>query len=67
MQGIDMGNKRNVAALDATDCRLLELLQADARITNVALAEAVHLSLAPISTNILMGFLLYCAPLPIDG
>jgi len=42
-----MSNKRNVAALDATDCRLLELLQADARITNVALAEAVHLSPAP--------------------
>jgi DNA-binding Lrp family transcriptional regulator len=42
-----MSNKRNVAPLDATDCRLLELLQADARITNVALAEAVHLSPAP--------------------
>lgn len=42
-----MSNKAKKVSLDATDCRLLERLQADARITNVALAEAVHLSPAP--------------------
>lgn len=31
-------------ALDATDRRLLEVLQSDGRITNAALAERVHLS-----------------------
>lgn len=44
---VSVSNKRSVAALGATDCRLLELLQADARITNVALADAVNLSPAP--------------------
>ena len=34
-------------ALDATDLKILARLQEDARITNVALAEAVHLSPAP--------------------
>lgn len=33
--------------LDSTDIRILTTLQNDARITNVALAEAVHLSPAP--------------------
>lgn len=42
-----IGNKGKDIALDATDRRLLDLLQADARITNVALAEAVHLSPPP--------------------
>ncbi len=44
---VSVSNKRSVAALGATGCRLLELLQADARITNVALADAVNLSPAP--------------------
>lgn len=42
-----MRNKRTASSLDAIDCRLLEQLQADARITNIALAEAAHLSPAP--------------------
>lgn len=42
-----MRNKRYANPLDATDSRLLEQLQANARITNAALAEAVHLSPAP--------------------
>ena len=33
--------------LDETDLRILARLQPDARVTNVALAEAVHLSPAP--------------------
>jgi DNA-binding Lrp family transcriptional regulator len=33
--------------LDATDWRILDKLQADARLTNVKLAEAVHLSPSP--------------------
>ncbi|HEY5719390.1 MAG TPA: Lrp/AsnC family transcriptional regulator [Gammaproteobacteria bacterium] len=35
------------STLDTTDLRILDRLQADARVTNVALAEAVHLSPAP--------------------
>lgn len=42
-----MSNKFNTANLDATDLRLLERLQGDARISNVALAESAHLSPAP--------------------
>lgn len=42
-----MRNKRNAVPLDAVDLRLLERLQGDARITNVALAESAHLSPAP--------------------
>lgn len=42
-----MRNKRNASSLDAIDCRLLQHLQADARITNIALAEVAHLSPAP--------------------
>ncbi|WP_150428046.1 Lrp/AsnC family transcriptional regulator [Dechloromonas sp. CZR5] len=42
-----MSNERIRAGLDQTDIRLLEHLQADARITNVALAERCHLSPAP--------------------
>ena len=42
-----MRNKRNIDALDPTDIVLLNRLQADARITNVALAESAHLSPAP--------------------
>lgn len=42
-----MSNDRVGFWLDQTDIRLLECLQADARITNVALAERCHLSPAP--------------------
>ena len=42
-----MSNIKSRYELDSTDCRLLERLQADARITNVALAEAVNISPAP--------------------
>ena len=42
-----MRNKRNTDNLDQTDIALLNRLQADARITNVALAESAHLSPAP--------------------
>ncbi|MCK5885463.1 MAG: Lrp/AsnC family transcriptional regulator, partial [Alcanivorax sp.] len=42
-----MSNDRVGFGLDQTDIRLLECLQADARITNVALAERCHLSPAP--------------------
>lgn len=42
-----MSNKHNNVDLDATDLRLLERLQGDARISNVALAESAHLSPAP--------------------
>ena len=37
----------NTTTLDTADLRILERLQEDARISNVALAEAVHLSPAP--------------------
>ncbi len=40
-------NKREVERLDQTDIALLNRLQTDARITNVALAERAHLSPAP--------------------
>lgn len=40
-------NKREVERLDQTDIALLNRLQTDARITNVALAESAHLSPAP--------------------
>ncbi len=40
-------NKREVERLDQTDVALLNRLQTDARITNVALAESAHLSPAP--------------------
>jgi Lrp/AsnC family leucine-responsive transcriptional regulator len=40
-------NKLLPRQLDTTDLRILARLQEDARITNVALAEAVHLSPAP--------------------
>jgi DNA-binding Lrp family transcriptional regulator len=42
-----MSNKRNFPSLDAIDRRLLDRLQGEARITNVALAESAHLSPAP--------------------
>lgn len=42
-----MRNKDNLLAIDGFDLRLLERLQNDARISNVALAESVHLSPAP--------------------
>jgi len=42
-----MRNKHESEVLDAIDVRLLERLQVDARITNVALAEYAHLSPAP--------------------
>ncbi|MEW6292547.1 MAG: Lrp/AsnC family transcriptional regulator [Pseudomonadota bacterium] len=42
-----MSNIKSTISLDTTDSRLLEHLQANARITNTALAEAVHLSPAP--------------------
>ena len=42
-----MGNKPLGRALDKIDFKLLAQLQDDARATNVALAEAVHLSPAP--------------------
>ena len=42
-----MRNKSDSHPLDAVDIRLLERLQTDARITNVALAESAHLSPAP--------------------
>jgi len=42
-----MRNKQEVPALDEIDLRLLTRLQADARVTNVALAESAHLSPAP--------------------
>lgn len=42
-----MSNKRKFPELDVFDVRLLECLQGDARISNVALAENVHLSPAP--------------------
>jgi Lrp/AsnC family transcriptional regulator, leucine-responsive regulatory protein len=42
-----MSNNRNFPALDAIDRRLLDRLQGEARITNVALAESAHLSPAP--------------------
>jgi Lrp/AsnC family leucine-responsive transcriptional regulator len=35
------------AALDAIDWRILDRLQDDARLTNVELAKAVHLSTSP--------------------
>lgn len=41
-------NKRAPRSLDELDLRILAALQRDARITNVALAEAVHLSPAPV-------------------
>ncbi|MFO1426232.1 MAG: Lrp/AsnC family transcriptional regulator [Steroidobacteraceae bacterium] len=41
-------NKRAQRSLDELDLRILGALQRDARITNVALAEAVHLSPAPV-------------------
>jgi DNA-binding Lrp family transcriptional regulator len=43
----DPRNKRSFPALDDVDLRILAALQDDARITNVALSEAVHLSPAP--------------------
>lgn len=42
-----MSNNRNFPALDAIDRRLLDRLQGEARVTNVALAESAHLSPAP--------------------
>lgn len=42
-----MRNKRKLSEFDQFDIRLLNRLQNDARITNVALAEAAHLSPAP--------------------
>lgn len=42
-----MGNKNINIELDEIDIRLLNRLQADARISNVALAESVNLSPAP--------------------
>jgi DNA-binding Lrp family transcriptional regulator len=42
-----MRNKRKLPEFDQFDIRLLNRLQNDARITNVALAEAAHLSPAP--------------------
>lgn len=42
-----MSNKSKSTTLDAIDVRLLERLQTDARVTNVALAEHAHLSPAP--------------------
>ena len=42
-----MGNKHINIELDEIDIRLLSRLQADARISNVALAESVNLSPAP--------------------
>lgn len=42
-----MSNKREVVSIDELDVSILTRLQADARITNVALAEAVNLSPAP--------------------
>jgi Lrp/AsnC family transcriptional regulator, leucine-responsive regulatory protein len=42
-----MSNKRKQIELDLFDVRILDRLQDDARITNVALAESVHLSPAP--------------------
>jgi DNA-binding Lrp family transcriptional regulator len=42
-----MRNNRKHIELDSFDAGLLNRLQSDARITNVALAESVHLSPAP--------------------
>ena len=42
-----MSNIREDTSLDPTDLRLLDHLQTDARITNVALAESASLSPAP--------------------
>lgn len=42
-----MRNKNNVTEFDQFDSAILDLLQRDARMSNVALAEAVHLSPAP--------------------
>lgn len=42
-----MSNKQNIPGLDQFDLALLDRLQGDARITNVALADSVHLSPAP--------------------
>ncbi len=42
-----MSNIREESSLDPTDLRLLDHLQTDARITNVALAESASLSPAP--------------------
>ncbi len=42
-----MSNIREESSLDPTDLRLLDHLQTDARITNVALAEGASLSPAP--------------------
>ena len=42
-----MSNIREESSLDPTDLRLLDHLQSDARITNVALAESASLSPAP--------------------
>ena len=42
-----MSNIREESSLDPTDLRLLDHLQRDARITNVALAESASLSPAP--------------------
>ncbi len=42
-----MSNKRKFPALDGFDRCLLDRLQGDARITNVALAESAHLTPAP--------------------
>lgn len=42
-----MSNETGRQGLDGLDLRLLARLQTDARVTNVALAESVHLSPAP--------------------
>lgn len=42
-----MSNKQNTPKLDQFDSAILDHLQRDARMTNVALAESVHLSPAP--------------------
>jgi Lrp/AsnC family leucine-responsive transcriptional regulator len=43
-----MRNVNQKSRLDDIDINLLDRLQTDARITNVALAEAVNLSPAPL-------------------
>lgn len=56
--------------MDDIDLRILDRLQADARITNVALAEAVHLSPAPClrrvreleSAGVIRGYATLLAP-----
>lgn len=42
-----MSNIRGMVEMDELDLRILNRLQTDARVTNVALAEAVNLSAAP--------------------